>query len=86
LAPLDVIPRSLLTILVTIGCVLPLAIVVCLGVGRLLAAMQDEAAAIALDRVALAAAIVWAIDLLCLLLAIGINALGPPPPGSGDAS
>jgi len=73
-----VISRRVLTILVTTGCVLPIALVVVLGVARLLTAMQDATAAVVLDRIALATGIVWAIDLLCLLLALGINALGPP--------
>ncbi len=72
------ISRRVLTILVTTGCVLPIALVVVLGVARLLTAMQDATAAVVLDRIALATGIVWAIDLLCLLLALGINALGPP--------
>ncbi len=78
------ISRRVLTILVTTGCVLPLALVVVLAVARLLTAMQDAAAAAVLDRIALAAGIVWAIDLLCLLLALGINSLGPPS-SSGTA-
>jgi len=48
------------------------------GVGRLLGAMQDAPAAAVLDRIALGVSILWAIDLLCLVLAQGINALGPP--------
>ena len=79
------ISRLALTILVAIGCVLPLAIVIVLGTSRLLAAMQDAAAAMILDRIALGVAIVWSVDLLCLLLALGINTLGPPP-GPGDSS
>lgn len=82
----DVIPRSLLTTLVATACILPLAIVVLVGVARLLAAMDDAAAAVVLDRIALAAGIVWAIDLLCLILALGIEALGPPPSGPPDSS
>jgi hypothetical protein len=78
-----VISRRVLTILVTLGCVLPLALVVVLGVSRLLVAMQDAAGAAVLDRIALAVAIVWSIVLLCLILALGINALGAPP---GDNS
>jgi len=78
-----VISRRLLTILVTLAAVLPLAIVVVVGASRLLEAMQDSAAAAVLDRISLAVGILWAIDLLCLLLAIGINAVGPPP-GSSD--
>lgn len=75
------ISRRVLTILVTAGCVLPLALVVLLGVARLLLAMEDAAAAAVLDRVALAAGIVWAIDLLCLLLALGIQQIGPTDRG-----
>lgn len=77
--------RCVLTILVGVACVLPLAIVVVLGVARLLDAMQDAAAATVLDRIALSIGILWGIDLLCLLLAIGVNALGPPP-GTGGSS
>ncbi len=82
----DVISRTVLTILVTVGCVLPLAIVVTVGVGRLLAAMEDAAAARVLDRVALAIGLLWAVDLLCLLLALGIHALGPPSGRDGTGS
>lgn len=81
----DVISRRVLLILVAVACVFPLAIVVLLAVARLLDAMQDAAAAGVLDRVALAIGVLWAIDLLCLLLAIGVNALGPPS-GPGDSS
>jgi uncharacterized membrane protein YhaH (DUF805 family) len=77
--PIAVISRRALTILVTTACVLPIAIAVLLAVARLLGAMEDTAAAAVLDRVALAAGIVWAIDLVCLLLAQGINSLGSPP-------
>ena len=72
------ISRPVLTILVTAGCVLPLAIVVTVGMGRLLAAMDDAAAALVLDRVALGIGLLWGVDLLCLVLALGIRALGPP--------
>jgi hypothetical protein len=64
--------------LVTAACVLPVAIVVVVAVGRLLGAMQDAAGAAALDRIALALGIVWVIDLVCLVLAQSINSLGPP--------
>jgi hypothetical protein len=78
----DVISRRVLIVLLAAACVFPLAIAVLLGVGRLLGAMQDESAAAVLDRVALGIAILWAINLLCLILAQGINALGPPDEGS----
>jgi hypothetical protein len=78
------ISRRVLMILVTVAVVFPLAIVVVLAAARLLDAMQDTAAATVLDRIVLAVAILWALDLVCLLLAIGINALGSPP-GSGES-
>ena len=64
--------------LVTAACILPVAIVVVVAVGRLLGAMDDAAGALALDRVALALGIVWGIDLVCLLVAMAINGLEPP--------
>jgi hypothetical protein len=81
-----VISRRVLTMLVTAACVLPIAIAVILAVGRLLGAMQDTEAAGVLDRIALAIGIVWAINLVCLLLAQGINALEKPSePPDADA-
>jgi hypothetical protein len=81
-----VISRRVLTMLVTAACVLPIAIVVVLAVGRLLGAMQDTDAAAVLDRIALAIGIVWAINLVCLLLAQGISALEKPSePPDADA-
>ena len=77
-AGFDVISKRVLTILVTAALVLPVAIAMILGVGRLLGAMQDAAGATVLDRVALAIGILWAVDLVCLLVAQGVNALGPP--------
>jgi hypothetical protein len=74
----NVISRSVLAILVTAACVLPVAITIVLAVGRLLGAMQDPLGAATLDRVALAMGILWGIDLVCLLVAQGINSLGPP--------
>jgi hypothetical protein len=74
-----------LTLLVTVAMVLPVAIVVVLAAARLLGAMQDDAAAAVLDRIALGAGVLWAIALVALLLALAIHALGSGP-GSGDSS
>ena len=81
------ISRSVLAILVTVACILPVAITIVLAVGRLLGAMQDGLGAITLDRVALALGILWGVDLVCLLVAQGINSLGPPsdPPSRPQA-
>jgi hypothetical protein len=78
-----VISRRVLTTLVTVAAALPVAIVVLLAAARLLGAMQDDAAARVLDRLALAGGVLWAIDLVALLLALGLNALGSEP---GDGS
>ena len=67
--------------LVAVAGLLPLAIVVLLAAARHLDGMQDAAAASVLDRVALGLGVLWVIDLVCLLLAVGINSLGPPPDG-----
>lgn len=79
------ISKRVLTALVTLAVILPVAIAIVVAVARLLGAMQDEAGAAALDRIALAIGILWAIDLVCLLLAQGINSLGPPSePGASS--
>jgi hypothetical protein len=65
-------------ILVTPACVLPVAIVVIVSVGWLLAAMDDDAGARILNRAALALGILWVVDLVCLLLAQAIHTLQPP--------
>lgn len=71
------LPRRLLFALVTLGCLLPIVVVVVGGTAWLLAAMQDTSAASLLDRLALAAGILWMLDLAALILALGIQALGP---------
>jgi hypothetical protein len=73
-----VVSRPVLTVLLTAACVLPLALAVLLGVARLLAAMQDTTGASVLERVALAVGMLWAIDLVCMIVAQTINSLGPP--------
>ena len=76
--PGDVVSRKVLIVLLSSGCILPVAITLVWAVGRLLLAMQDVEAAAVLDRVALALGLFWALDLVCLVLAQAINALGPP--------
>lgn len=69
------ITRRSLNLLVTVGCLLPIALVIVLGVARLLAAMEDASGAMVLDRIALGVGIVWALDLVVLLLALGIRVM-----------
>jgi hypothetical protein len=73
-----VISRKVLLVLVTSAAILPMAIAVVLGVGRLLAAMQDAAGAAVLDRVALGLGILWALNLISLVMALALERLGPP--------
>ena len=72
------ISRRVLLGLVTAACVLPVAITVVVTVAWLLAQMHDAAAAAVLDRVALAIGILWVVDLIVLVVALAIHALGPP--------
>ncbi len=72
------ISRRAISVLVTLACVLPVAIVVLVAAGWLLAAMQDEAAGRVLQRIALAFGLAWLVDLVVLVIAQGINSLGPP--------
>lgn len=69
------ISRRVLTILVTIGVLLPVIFAVVAGVSKLLAAMGDASGGTVLDRIALAAVLIWAVDLAWLLLSLGINAV-----------
>ena len=81
------VPRRLLSALLVAALLLPVAISVVLGTGRLLATMEDSAGAAVLDRVALALAIIWAVNLIAILLALVANSLGgPPEPPQADES
>jgi hypothetical protein len=70
------IPARILASLVIGALALPVVISVLLGVGRLLGAMGDAAGAVVLDYVALAGGIVWVVLLVCLVVVLGIIALG----------
>jgi len=66
---------------------LPILLSVLFAVGRLLAKMQDAAGAEAVDRVSLALYILWAADLIGLVIVQAIQSLGPPsdrPPEGGE--
>ena len=72
------ISRKVLLVLVAAAAILPMAIAVIVAVGRLLAAMQDAAGAAVLDRVALALGILWAVNVISLVMALALERLGPP--------
>ncbi len=67
--------RRILMSLLTAACILPVAITIVVAVGRLLGAMQDVAGALFLDRMALTLGILWAIDLVCLVLVQAIRGM-----------
>jgi hypothetical protein len=75
-----VVSRRLLALLVISALVLPIVICVLMAVGRFLSAMQDEAGALFVERLALAGGVVWGVDLIVLLIAMGINMLGGDGP------
>ncbi len=70
------LPRSTLTAIVAIAIVLPIVALVLLGVAGLLGAMQDLGGQAIVRRAAHAAAILWIIDLVLLLVGVGVDALG----------
>ena len=65
----------LLTILLAGGLVLPVVLAVLVGLARLLAAMDDPHGADVAGRLALACGTLWAIDLICLVLVVALDAL-----------
>ena len=72
-------PSRVLASLVTAALALPVTISVLVAVARLLAAMGDVAGSLVVDRIALAAGIVWVVLLVCLVVVLGILALARPP-------
>ena len=73
------IPRPLITKLVALGLCLPVVVCVLLGVESLLSAMGDAAGSHAVQRFRLAALVIWILDLVALLFALGLQQMGPPP-------
>ena len=67
--------RRVLAPLVAIALVLTVALAVILVVARVLGKMGDAAGESVLDAVALALGVFWAVDVVCLVLALGVNAL-----------
>ena len=70
--------RRLLIGLLVAALVLPVAISVLVGVGRLLAAMNDAAGAQFVDRLALGGGVLWIVVLVCLLLVQVLHSLERP--------
>ena len=68
--------RKTIARLVIGAVVLPIALSVCFGVGQLLNAMNDVVWAGILFRICLLGAIIWVVNLICLLVALGFHAVG----------
>ena len=75
------VPRRIIFPLVLTAILLPIAVCVVLGVAALLGGMGDATGEGVLHWIALAGAILWIIDLVCLVLLLAIASLcGPDRP------
>ena len=80
----QIVSSRIVLLLTALGLVLALSIGATLAVGAILAAMGDAPASRVLNWIALGCAIPLAVDLCCLLLALGVNSLSDPnPPDEG---
>lgn len=70
------VPASAVLLLLVGALMLPVAISILFGLGRLLSAMGDTAGGSVLGWIALAAGILWSLDLIGLVLVQAINSLG----------
>jgi hypothetical protein len=79
------IPHRIVIALVVAAIFLPITICVVVGVAALLEGMGDIPGGVALHRVALGIGILWAVDLICLLLVLAIGTLrGPDEPDAPE--
>ncbi len=69
------VSRLAITILVAIALVFTISLVVIMAVACIIGKMGDTYGQTVLESVALAAGLAWAIDLICLVLALGVNSL-----------
>ena len=76
------VPPRILTPLVAVALALTVSLTVILVVARILGKMGDPTGQSVLDSVALGLGIFWLVDVICLVLALGVNSLaddsGPP--------
>lgn len=70
------VPVSVVLLLLVGAVVLPMAISLLFGLGRLLAAMGDAQGGAVMGWISLAAGVVWTLDLVALVLVQTINSLG----------
>jgi hypothetical protein len=72
------IPRHTIALAIAGAIILPIAICLILAVASLLSAMGDAVGGGVLRWVALGCGIIWAINLILLVLALSVNALSNP--------
>jgi hypothetical protein len=65
-------------VLTAAGLILPIVICVLVAAAALLNALGDAPGGVALARVALAGGILWTVELILLVLALGIRAFSSP--------
>ncbi len=70
--------RKIVLLLIAAAIVLPIAVCVVLAVGALLSAMGDSPGGGVLRYIAWAFGILWGVDLICLVLAMGVSVLTDP--------
>jgi preprotein translocase subunit SecG len=68
-------PRRIIACLLYAAVVLPIVLSVTVGVAHLLKSMADDQWANVLNRTCLIVAIVWAVNLICLLVALAVQAV-----------
>jgi hypothetical protein len=71
--------RRAIFYLLLLALALPIIFIVLLGISHLLDAMADPVGALAVGRIALAAAIIWVVDLVLLVVAQALSSLVDRP-------
>ena len=72
------VPRHIIARAIAGAIIVPIAICLILAVASLLSAMGDTSGGGVLRWIALGCGIVWLLDLILLILALGVNALSEP--------
>ena len=69
------VPRRVLSLLVALAIVLTISLSVILGLASVIGKMGDVGGQYVLQWIALGIGVLWAIDAICLILALGVNAM-----------
>jgi hypothetical protein len=78
------IPRRITFTLLAFALLLPIVLCVVLGTSALLTAMGDVAGGSILQRMALGCGMLWAIDLICLVVVLAVNGMKDPDEPDGS--